>query len=250
MQKPSRPRIPHAEARLLVEGVLQRLDEPTPHLLHVERLIVFGSFAYGLLDVDDVDLAIDYVTNDAPDRAALEAAAGALDQALAAIEVHEQQLEQDDRGDARQLAMDTKTVRQEVAEVVAPTSEYLSRLRQRHVPQPSLEAPKDDEIKRLEAELQRAYDDWASATKMRVPFPQGTPPVGGAGLNQMIDEICGGSDRIYVYPEISALDDWAFDDLVLLWERGDSLDLAMSRLATIKPNPAATRKQRKPHGVP
>lgn len=75
--------------------MLQRLDNLTPHLLHVERLIVFGSFAYGLLDVDDIDLAIDYTTNDAPHRVALEAAAGPLDQALAAIEVHERQLEED-----------------------------------------------------------------------------------------------------------------------------------------------------------
>ena len=60
MQKPFRPRVSHTDARLLVEGVLQRLDNLTPHLLHVERLIVFGSFAYGLLDVDDIDLAINY----------------------------------------------------------------------------------------------------------------------------------------------------------------------------------------------
>jgi hypothetical protein len=250
MQKPFRPRISHSDARLLVDGVLQRLDNPTPHLLHVERLIVFGSFAYGLLDVDDIDLAIDYTTNDAPHRVALEAAAGPLDKALAAIEVHERQLEEDVRSDARQLAADAKFVREQVEPGVPPASEYLSRLRRRQVPQASVPAPSVDEIKRLEAELQRAYDDWASATKMRVRFPPGTPSVAGAGLKQMIDEIRDGSDRIYVYPEISALDDWAFDDLVLLWERGDSFKIALSRLAAIKPNPAATKKQKKPHRVP
>src|SRR4051794_35044897 len=97
MQKPARPRIPREQGRKLIVGVLERLDRPTPSLWHVERLVVFGSFAYGLLDVDDVDLAIDYDTNDMPDRAALEAAADALDQALAAVEIHECRLEQDGR---------------------------------------------------------------------------------------------------------------------------------------------------------
>jgi hypothetical protein len=167
---------------------------------------------------------------------------------LAAVEIHECQLEQDGRPAARQLASDTKAVRDEVGAGVPPASEYLGRLRNRKVPQPSVPAPNDDEIERLEAELQDAYDGWATATKARVAFPPGTPPAVGTGLTQLIDDIRDGSDRIYVYPEMSALDDWAFDDLILLWERGDSLQLALSRLAAIKPNPAAKKKQKKPQG--
>ncbi len=66
MQKPIRPRISYSEAKTLAEGVLGRLANPTPHLRHVERLVVFGSFAYRLLAVDDLDVAIAYETKDVP----------------------------------------------------------------------------------------------------------------------------------------------------------------------------------------
>ncbi|MBA3736655.1 MAG: hypothetical protein H0W90_15940 [Actinobacteria bacterium] len=230
----------------MVDGVLQRLDNPTPHLRHVERLAVFSSFAYGLADVDDVDLAIDYESNDIPDRGAREAAAATLNEALAAVETHEQALEQDPRPHARELADDMKWLRNEVAETVPPASAYLARLRDRQVPPPLGPPLTDAEIEVLAEDLQRAYDDWAEALNKRVPFPPGTPPAAGSGFTKIIDDIAAGSDRIYVHPDIGALDDWDFDDLILLWERGDSLTLARSRLAAINVNPQATKKQKRP----
>lgn len=248
MQNPTRPRIPHSEARTLAEGVLGRLANPTPHLRHVERLVVFGSFAYGLLEVDDLDLAIDYETKDMPDRAGLEPAAAACDQALAAVEEHERQLEQDARDDARELASDMKWLRQELDDTVPPASDYLGRLRERQVPTATAPAPADEELKRLADQLQQAYDDWSAAVGKRVPFPEGTPSVaGGAALKQMIDDLTAGNERIYVYYNgVDALDDWDLEDVVLLWERGDSLEFALSRLQAIKPDATAKKKQKKP----
>jgi predicted nucleotidyltransferase len=246
VEKATRSRIPHEQARALVDRILQRLDDPTPQLRHVERLAVFGSFAYGLADVDDVDLAIDYESNDMPDRRALERAAAALDEALAAVEAHERQLELDARQDARKLAADVKWLRNEVAKTVPPASAYLSRLRGRQVPPSSGPPPMDHEIKTLADELQCASDDWAAVLKKRVPFPQGTPVAVGTGYTKMIADIAGTSDRIHVYPGIDALDDWDFTDIVLLSERGDSIELARTRLAAIKVNAQATEKQKKP----
>jgi hypothetical protein len=84
------------------------------------------------------------------------------------------------------------------------------------------------------------------AVAQRIPFPPGTPAVAGSGYAQMIEDVTGGSDRIYVHGEISAIDDWTFEDIVLLWERGDSLVVAQSRLDSIAPDTQATKKQKKP----
>jgi predicted nucleotidyltransferase len=249
MEKPSRPRIPHDYARPLLEAVLRRLDDPTPHLRHVERLVIFGSFAYGLATIDDVDVAIDYETKDAPDRAALEAAAGALDAALAALETHERQLEQDERTDARELASELRSLRDQLDEPCRrrpPTSAACATARCRR----QAAAPCDNVLHRLADALQHAFDDWCTAIERCVPFPANTPSVAGAGLKQMLDDLTAGNERIYVYYHgIATLDDWEFEDVVLLWERGDALELALSRLAGIEVDPAAQKKERRPlHG--
>jgi hypothetical protein len=184
MQRPTRPRIPHEDAAALVEDVLRRLDAATPHLRPVERLVVFGSFAYGLLDVDDVDLAIDYEGVDMPDRAALEAAAPPLDKALAALEKHESQLQTDSRKDARELADDLKTLRQQLEETVSPVSAYLASLRDRHPPPAAPRTVSDERLQQLAADLQLAYNEWADAFAKRLSFPAGTPSVLAAGSSR------------------------------------------------------------------
>jgi hypothetical protein len=64
----------------------------------------------------------------------------------------------------------------------------------------------------------------------------------------MLDALTGGNGRIYIYHSgIVALDDWDYDDLVILWERGDSLQLALERLKSIRTDPSAKKKQKKPH---
>lgn len=183
-----------------------------------------------------------------PDRAALEETAAAFDVALKAVEAHELQLEQDQRAQARELAADLKWLRQQLDETVPLSSAYLARLRARQVPAATGSAPADDALQRLADTLQQTYDDWSAALGKRVPFPDGTPSVaGGAALKQMLDDLTGGNERIYVYyTGVDALDDWDFEDVVLLWERGDSPQLALSRLRAIKPDPTARKKQKQP----
>lgn len=243
-------RISRADAARRVEELLGRLDQPTPHLRRISRVVIYGSYARGAFRVGDVDLAIDYESGaEMLDRAATDAGVARLTTALRAVEALAPALASDTRPRVSTLAADAVRLRRQLADGLPAVSAIYDTLREQPKPGSSTARVNDNELARLETELQNAVEAFDVALEASVPFPPGTPSLAPVeNLKRMIEELIVGDDRLSIYHQGA---DMPYDRAVanpgglwawhLLWERGDSIDVALVRMHAIKPDRRAGR---------